>query len=126
MQAVDTNLLVRLLTLDDSRQVAAARSFIAKGGWISTVVLAEATWVLESRFERTPEQLQAVLALLLRHETLVVQDSDAVAAALAQFRAHPGLGFSDCLILELARKAGHLPLGTFDIKLSKLEGAVKA
>jgi predicted nucleic acid-binding protein len=33
------------------------------------------------------------------------------------------LGFSDCLILEAARKAGHLPVGTFDRDLSKLDGA---
>jgi hypothetical protein len=37
-----------------------------------------------------------------------------VAAALDLFRARPALGFSDCLVLQLARKAGHLPLGTFD------------
>jgi predicted nucleic acid-binding protein len=35
------------------------------------------------------------------------------------------LGFSDCLVLEIARKAGHLPLGTFDRNLSKLDGAQK-
>jgi len=28
-----------------------------------------------------------------------------------------------CLMLEVARKAGHLPLGTFDRNLGKLEGA---
>ncbi len=33
------------------------------------------------------------------------------------------LGFSDCLVLESARKAGHIPLGTFDRQLAKLEGA---
>jgi predicted nucleic acid-binding protein len=33
------------------------------------------------------------------------------------------LGFSDCLVLESARKAGHLPLGTFDRDLAKLDGA---
>ena len=32
-------------------------------------------------------------------------------------------GFSDCLIPEHARMAGHLPLGTFDRGLTKLEGA---
>jgi predicted nucleic acid-binding protein len=31
--------------------------------------------------------------------------------------------FEDCLILESARKAGHLPLGTFDKALGRLEGA---
>jgi hypothetical protein len=45
-----------------------------------------------------------------------------VAAALQQFREHPALGFSDCLVLEIARKAGHLPLGAFDRNLAKLAG----
>jgi len=35
----------------------------------------------------------------------------------------PSLGFSDCLALEIAKKAGHLPLGTFDKRLSKIAGA---
>ncbi len=48
-----------------------------------------------------------------------------VAAAREIFRRRPALGFSDCLLLELARKAGHLPLGTFDRELSKLDGAQK-
>jgi predicted nucleic acid-binding protein len=44
------------------------------------------------------------------------------AAALAHFRRSPSLGFSDCLALEIARKSGHLPLGTFDRDLAKLDG----
>jgi predicted nucleic acid-binding protein len=39
------------------------------------------------------------------------------------FRKKPALGFSDCLLLGMARKAGHLPLGTFDRDLGKLHGA---
>src|SRR5271156_6676454 len=35
-----------------------------------------------------------------------------VSAATENFRERPDLGFSDCLMLEIARKAGHLPLGT--------------
>jgi predicted nucleic acid-binding protein len=46
-----------------------------------------------------------------------------VTAALEQFRKRPALGFSDCLVLEISRKAGHLPLGTFDRNLAKLDGA---
>ena len=44
-------------------------------------------------------------------------------AALAAFRARPKLGFVDCLILEIARKAGHLPLGTLDRELARVDGA---
>ncbi len=63
--------------------------------------------------------------LLLIHERLVLQDANVVSAALSQFRAKPALGFSDCLVLEIARKAGHVPLATFDKALAKLSGARK-
>jgi predicted nucleic acid-binding protein len=54
-----------------------------------------------------------------------MQDPEVVASALDLFRQRPALGFSDCLLLEIARKVGHLPLGTFDRNLGKLEGAQK-
>lgn len=125
MRAVDTNVLVRLLARDDAKQVARAEAFVASGAWVSHIVLVEAAWVLDSVFERTPSQIAAALSMLLEHTSLVVQDADAVGAALAHFQKRPALGFSDCLILEVARKAGHLPLGTFDRGLSKLPDAHK-
>jgi predicted nucleic-acid-binding protein len=123
MRAVDTNVLVRLLTRDDPKQAAAAEAFVRPGAWISHVVLVESMWVLSAVYGSTPAQLAAALGMLLEHESLVVQDSDVVEAALRRFRATPSLGFSDCLVLEVARKAGHHPLGTFDRALSRLDGA---
>lgn len=125
MLAVDTNVLVRLLARDDVKQAAAADQFVAKGAWVSHLVLAETVWVLESVYQRTAVQLMAALELLLVHESLVLQDADTVRAALAHFRAKKTLGFSDCLVLESARKAGHVPLGTFDNALSRLSGVQK-
>lgn len=54
---------------------------------------------------------------------LTVQDADTVASAVEQFRRRPAAGFSDCLMLEVARKAGHAPLGTFDRDPGKLDSA---
>ena len=125
MLAVDTNVLLRLLARDDVKQAAVADQFVAKGAWVSHLVLAETVWVLESVYERKAVQLIAALELLLAHESLVLQDADTVRAALAQFSTKKALGFSDCLVLEIARKAGHLPLGTFDKTLSKLSGVQK-
>jgi predicted nucleic acid-binding protein len=48
-----------------------------------------------------------------------------VSAALEHFRRKPALGLSDCLLLEIARKTGHMPLGTFDRDLGRLPGTVK-
>jgi predicted nucleic-acid-binding protein len=125
MRAIDTNLLVRLIVRDDAAQVAAAEEFVASGAWVSHLVLAETLWVLDAVHERTPAQLAAAVEMLLNHEHLAIQDPDVVARGLASFRARPALGFSACLVLEIARKAGHLPLGTFDRGLAKLDGALR-
>jgi predicted nucleic-acid-binding protein len=125
MRAVDTNVLVRLLTRDDPRQAAQADAFIESGAWVSVVALAEATWVLGTVYDRDADQIARALEMLLNHQSLTLQEPEAVAAAIDVFRKRPALGFSDCLLVELARKAGHLPLGTFDRHLSKIDGAVK-
>ena len=123
MKAIDTNVLVRLLVRDDPRQLDAAEKFIVKGAWVSHIVLVETLWVLDAVYRRSGEQMVAALERLLAHAELTLQDADIVAAALGQFRAKPTLGFSDCLVLEVARKSGHLPLGTFDRRLAKVAGA---
>jgi len=123
MRAVDTNVLVWLVTRDDAEQVAVAEAFIAPGAWVSHLVLAEAMWVLASVYDLGPSAIVTAVEMLLNHRDLSLQDADVVAAALTHVRKRPKLGFSDCLVLEVARKAGHTPLGTFDRELSKPDGA---
>jgi predicted nucleic-acid-binding protein len=123
MRAVDTNLLVRLVVRDDRRQAPAAEAFVAKGGWVSHVVLAETVWVLDSVYGLKPAQIAVAVGMLLEHAQLTIQDADVVVAALVDFERSPAAGFTDCLVLAIARKAGHLPLGTFDRRLAKLDGA---
>jgi len=125
MRAVDTNVLVRLITRDDARQAASADAFVEKGAWVSVLALAEATWVLATVYDLNAARLATAVEMLLNHKDLTLQDSDVVAAALDLFRSRPALGFSDCMMLQLARKAGHLPLGTFDRRLGKVEGSQK-
>jgi predicted nucleic-acid-binding protein len=125
MRAVDTNVLVRLLTRDEPKQAAVADAFVQEGAWVSVLALAEAMWVLVAVYERDAVQIARAVEMLLSHQDLTLQEPEAVAAALATFRRRPALGFSDCLLVELARKAGHLPLGTFDRDLGKLDGAAK-
>jgi predicted nucleic-acid-binding protein len=123
MRAVDTNVLVRLLTRDDAKQVASAEAFVVNGAWVPHLAVAEATWVLGSVYGRDPEAIATAVEMLLSHEHLTVQDAEAVAAAVALFRQRPKVGFCDCLMLEVVRKAGHTPLGTFDRDLGKIDGA---
>jgi predicted nucleic-acid-binding protein len=122
MRAVDTNVIVRLMARDDLRQVEIAEKFIVGGAWVSLLVLAEAMWVLSSTYDRDSTDISNFVEMLMHHEHFVLQDPDLVAAALRAFRSKPSVGFTDYLVLELARRTGHLPLGTFDRNLGKLEG----
>jgi predicted nucleic-acid-binding protein len=123
MRSVDTNVLVRLVTRDDERQVAAAEAFVERGAWVPQLALAEATWVLSAVYDLDARAIATAVEMLLNHRDLTLEGSEVVASAVEVFRKRPVLGFSDCLMLEAARKAGHLPLGTFDRGLGRLEGA---
>jgi predicted nucleic-acid-binding protein len=123
MRAVDTNVLIRLITRDDAKQTAAAEAFVAAGAWVSHLVLAEAMWVMDSVYELSAEKIVVTVEMLLNHATLIVQDADVVEAALGRCRRRSAPAFSDCLALEIARKAGNLRFGTFDRTLGKIDGA---
>jgi predicted nucleic-acid-binding protein len=123
MRAADTNVLVRLVTGDDERQLAVASAFLQNAVWVSHIVLAETVWVLQRAYHFEQARIAVTIDLFLHHESVTLQDTDVVAAALDLYRGKTNVGFSDCLVLEIARKAGHLPLGTFDRDLGKLDGA---
>ena len=82
MRAVDTNVLVRLIARDDTRQTASAEAFVEKGAWVSVLALAESTWVLSGVYELSSKDLGQAIEMLLNHRDLVLQDREAVAWAL--------------------------------------------
>jgi predicted nucleic-acid-binding protein len=125
MRAVDTNVLVRALTGDDPIQSPAARKFIQANGpvWVSHVVLVETVWVLDSVYQCGRPQLIEALVRIMDNRDLVMEEPLVARAALARYKAKGRVSFDDCLILEIARKAGHLPLATFDKALGKADDA---
>jgi predicted nucleic-acid-binding protein len=123
VRAVDTNVLVRLITRDDAKPVAAAEAFVANGAWVPHLALAEAAWVLASVYDRDADAIATAVEMLVNHQHLTLQDEDTVVAAVKQFRTRPAVGFSECLMVEVARRAGHGPLATFDKELGKIDGA---
>ncbi len=125
MRAVDTNVLIRALTGDDPVQSPAARAFIRDNGpvWVSHVVLVETIWVLDSVYACGKPQVVKALNRILDNKDLALEEPAVVRAALALYQSKARVGFSDCVVLERARSAGHLPLATFDKALGRAEGA---
>ena len=124
MPAIDTNVLVRLLTADDPDQTERAEALLAGGPvWVSTVVLVETVWVVSAVYGWNKEQLLAMLRTLADSRDFTVQEALAVTAAMETY-ADFTADFADCLALELARVDGHLPFLTFDKRAAKLPGAL--
>ena len=65
MRAIDANVVVRLITRDDTRQAASAESFVEGGVWVSVLALAEATWVLASVYNLSSNDLAKAIEMLL-------------------------------------------------------------
>ncbi|WP_005035754.1 PIN domain-containing protein [Holophaga foetida] len=125
MRAADTNVLIRLIEQDDPAQLALAESAVAEGPlWVSLLVILEMVWVLEAGYGRSKPEITRVLDILTSNRDLVLEAPELVRAALDLW----GKGtadFSDYLILEATRAAGHSPLLTFDKRLAKASGAQK-
>jgi predicted nucleic-acid-binding protein len=84
MIAVDTNVLVRLLTDDDLKRAAAARSLFAREPiWIAKTVLLETGWVLRSLYGLEETEIRAAFTKLLGLKNVHAEDESSVAAALA-------------------------------------------
>jgi predicted nucleic-acid-binding protein len=116
MLVADTNIMVRLITLDDPAQVTAAKKAIGQESiLIGITVLLELVWVLGSshRYRRT--HLHSVLNQLLETPSFVVEDEAAVVQALAWFLQ--GGDFADAL--HLARSKSKGVFLTFDADFCK-------
>src|SRR5260370_13763376 len=99
MSAVDTNVLVRLLTGDDLKQAAAARSlFAAEPVWIAKTVLLETGWVLRSLYGFDESAIRDAFTKLLGLKNVHTEDKSSLADALA-LTAH-GIELADAIHLS--------------------------
>ena len=114
MTAVDTNVLVRLLTGDEPRQAAAARALFATGPiWIAKTVFLETAWVLRSLYGFEESAIRSAFTKLLGLKSVQVEDEPSLAAALA-LTAH-GIDLADAMHLS-ARPPGAI-FASFDRSL---------
>jgi len=116
MIAIDTNVLVRLVTDDDEAQSArAAHLFASDDVWLSKTVLLETEWVLRGAYHLDPEAIHEVFERLLSTVSVSIESSEAVRLALSWF--HTGMDFADAL--HLASVSTAEKFATFDRKLAR-------
>ena len=106
MTAIDTNVLVRILTHDDPAQTEKALSILESGAvYVPVTVVLECEWVLRHAYSLDRHQVNRIFRQLADSPGVVLGESDAVAAAIALHGA--GSDFADALHLFLSQRRGN-------------------
>ena len=121
MRAIDTNIIVRLLTADDPQQATAARQIMLAGDFfVGVTVLLETEWVLRAGYGFAGAQIAAALRGLAGLPGVSVEAPEHVATALDWLES--GIDFADAL--HLVRAGDCTEFITFDRKFAKRAQAV--
>ena len=126
MIGLDTNILVRYITQDDSKQAQLANALMDNLdenslGFVSMVTVVELSWVLETSYSFSREQFTAVMQTLLSVDTIKLDNAVSVASAVRAYSSSKA-DFSDCLIERLCASAGCSKTMTFDRAAVKSAG----
>ena len=120
MLAIDTNVVVRLLTGDDPDQAARARALLeASRVYVALTVMLEAEWVLRSAYGFERGQVVEALTAFAGLEAVTVERPQLLAEALRRCAA--GMDFADALHLGAAE--GCEGFVTFDRRLVAAAGS---
>lgn len=127
MIALDTNVLVRLVTRDDETQAQRAKAVLdthadEDGGlFVADIVLVELCWTLAKSYGLARADIARTVRALLDNASIALESPAAVRDALASFETGSA-DFPDCLIVAKATKAGCTRTLSFDQRMGSLPG----
>jgi predicted nucleic-acid-binding protein len=117
MTALDTNVLVLLITNDDRAQAARAATFLREqeGVFIAKTVLLELEWVLRSAYRIDPNAIASALREIRNVSNVEIEDEATVSQALEWYEQ--GMDFADSL--HVASAGRDRKFATFDNALRR-------
>lgn len=117
MLAVDTNVIVRYLTVDHAEQYARAVALIEHNDvFVSKTVLLETEWVLRTIYAYERDRISAQLMAFASLPGVRVEDPTQTLNALSWFK--DGFDFADAM--HVASAEGCEALISFDKRLAKI------
>jgi predicted nucleic-acid-binding protein len=114
--AVDTNVLVRIITNDDLEQSARAAAFLRTQSsvFVASTVILELEWVLRSAYNISAKAISAAIRRIVAMPNAEIEDEALVTKALAWY--DHGMDFADSLHLAGAKAQ---EFATFDLALRR-------
>ncbi len=124
MIALDTNVLIRIIVDDDSKQAKRVWQLLAdlennkQQAFISALVILEVAWVLSFTYKIDRAEIIDHLLFLLQSPILVIENSRNLYELLTQAKSNT-YDLSDLMIAYHCKHHQALPVMTFDKKASK-------
>ncbi len=125
MIALDTNVLVRLVTRDNEAQALRAKAVFDAHGeehgglFVSDIVLVELCWTLSRSYELERTDIARTVRALLDNSCIAFESPFVVRNALNSFET-TSADFPDCLIAAKAIHAGCTHTFSFDQRMKPL------
>lgn len=117
MIAIDTNVVIRLLTADDREQLEVTKKlFRQKDIFISTTVILECEWVLRYAYRFNTEEVSRAFKALLGLPNVICESPTVISQAIEWHEV--GMDFADAT--HLAKSQSCQSFRTFDKKFIKL------
>ena len=111
---LDTNVIVRLVTLDASPNGVASAVRILQQAHegairldLRPMVVAEAMFVLNRHYQMEREPAAAAMRKLMGRRGIECREAESLGRALELWERRPGLHFVDCYLIATAERAGH-------------------
>lgn len=122
MISIDTNIVIRVVVLDEPGQVEQAKRLMSENTcYITRSVVQEVVWVLTKTYKFAKAQILTVLDGLIESEQVFLEDEVAVMRAVLWYRQ--GFDFADAL--HLASSNDCVSLATFDQAFIKASAAIQ-
>lgn len=121
MVVVDTNLLVRYLTLDDPEKAKAVELLFDRASkgeiyiLLPAVVIAELVWVLESFYKMKAAEISELIEAILNTPGFEVQEREILLSTIKTYNER-GIDLVDAWIIEFAKENGISTIYSFDKK----------
>lgn len=121
MVVVDTNLLVRYLTLDDPEKAKAVELLFDRASkreiyiLLPAVVIAELVWVLESFYKMKAAEISELIEAILNTPGFEVQEREILLSTIKTYNER-GIDLVDAWIIEFAKEKGISTIYSFDKK----------
>ncbi len=124
MTAIDTNVLVRVITRDDKEQAARAVSFleVQERVFLAKTVLLELEWVLRSTYKFARSEVLSALLAVLSIGNAEIEDATVVVQAIDWYGQ--GMDFADSL--HIASAGRQHKFASFDAALRRRAASLRA